>query len=171
MKKGLLVLILFVAGLNLGFSQEAKSVSDAQTLFIYNFSRLIQWPASSKSGEFVIGVLGDNDLYEKLNAFVSNKKVGTQSFVVRKYDDPQMVSRCHMVFVGDSKTNRLPELISKLQGSNTLIITERRGMIRSGSAIDFFLENDKLKFVINPDNASKYNLTVSKTLEDMAYKN
>lgn len=171
MKRGLLGLVLFVAGMNMGFSQEARSVSEAQTLFIYNFSRLIQWPPASKSGEFVIGVWGDTELYTKLNAYVSNKKVGIQSIVVRKYDDPQMISRCHMVFVGDSKTSRLSELIGKLQGSNTLIITERKGMIQSGSAIDFFLENDKLKFEINPENASKYNLTVSKALEDMAYKN
>ncbi len=44
-------------------------------------------------------------------------------------------------------------------------------MINSGSAIDFVLVEDKLKFVMNPENAVKYNLTVSKSLEDMAYKN
>jgi hypothetical protein len=52
-----------------------------------------------------------------------------------------------------------------------LIITERKGMVNSGSAIDFFMDQDKLKFVMNSDNAEKYNLTVSKSLEDMAYKN
>jgi hypothetical protein len=44
-------------------------------------------------------------------------------------------------------------------------------MINSGSAIDFFIEEDKLKFVMNADNAEKYDLIVSKALQDMAYKN
>jgi hypothetical protein len=62
-------------------------------------------------------------------------------------------------------------VISRIQGFNSLVITERRGMINSGSAIDFILVEDKLKFVMNSENAVKYNLTVSKSLEDMAYKN
>jgi hypothetical protein len=73
--------------------------------------------------------------------------------------------------VGDSKVSRLNEVISKLQGSNSLIITERKGMINSGSAIDFFMDQDKLRFVMNAGNAAKYNLIVSKSLQDMAYKN
>jgi|WetSurMetagenome_2_1015567.scaffolds.fasta_scaffold11690_3 hypothetical protein len=171
MRKGLIIFVLILAGFRGGYAQEAKSVTEAQTWFIYNFSRMIQWPASSKSGEFVIGVVGDNELFNKMTEFAANKKVGSQPISVKKFDDPQSVVRCHIVFIGDSKNSRLGEVISKLQGSNTLIITERKGMINSGSAIDFFLENDKLKFVINPDNAEKYNLIVSKTLEDMAYKN
>ncbi len=66
---------------------------------------------------------------------------------------------------------KIPEVISSIQGYNSLVITEKRGMINSGSAIDFILVEDKLKFVMNSENAAKYNLTVSKSLEDMAYKN
>lgn len=170
MKKTVILFALFLVGVRVGFSQ-ASSVSQAQTMFIYNFSRLIQWPAGSTTGEFVIGVVGDNEIYTSLVSFVANKKVGSQPIVVKKFDDPQSISRCHIVFVGDGKISRLNEVVNKLQGSNSLIITERKGMINSGSAIDFFLEQDKLKFVMNSSNAQKYNLTVSKSLEDMAYKN
>jgi len=169
MKKVLILLALLFVGVKFSYSQ-ISSVTQAQTLFIYNFSRLIQWPGS-KTGEFIIGVVGDNEIYNSLLSFVANKKVGSQSIMVKKFDDPQSVSRCHIVFIGDSKIARLNEIISKLQGSNSLIITERKGMINSGSAIDFFIDQDKLKFVMNTENAVKYNLTVSKSLEDMAYKN
>jgi hypothetical protein len=170
MKKGIILLALFFVGVRFSYSQ-VGSVSQAQTMFIYNFSRLIQWPAGSTTGEFVIGVVGDNELYSSLVSFVANKKVGTQPIVIKKFDDPQSVSRCHIVFIGDGKISRLNEVISKLQGSNSLIITERKGMINSGSAIDFFMDQDKLKFVMNSNNAEKYKLSVSKSLEDMAYKN
>ncbi len=170
MKKGVLLIALILLSVGFGHSQ-VSSVSQAQTMFIYNFSRLIQWPAGSSSGEFIIGVVGDNEIYNSLIAFVANKKVGSQPIIVKKFDDPQSVSRCHIVFVGDGKISRLNEVISKLQGSNSLIITERKGMINSGSAIDFFMEQDKLRFVMNTGNAEKYNLIVSKSLQDMAYKN
>jgi hypothetical protein len=170
MKKFLLVLSIFTIPFFTGLSQ-VTSVSQAQSMFIYNFSRLIQWPAGSSTGEFVIGVFGDNELYGSLLSFVANKKVGAQSIVVKKFEDPQSISRCQILFVGDSKISKFPDVISRIQDYNSLVITEKRGMINSGSAIDFVLVEDKLKFVMNPENAVKYNLTVSKSLEDMAYKN
>jgi hypothetical protein len=170
MKKGVLLIAFLLVGVSFGYSQ-VSSISQAQTLYIYNFSRMIQWPAGSTSGDFVIGVVGDNELFSNLTSYVTNKKVGTQPIVVRKFDDPQSVTRCHIVFVGDGKVSRLNEIVGKLQGANSLIITERKGMINSGSAIDFFMDQDKLRFVMNSNNAQKYNLTVSKSLEDMAYKN
>jgi hypothetical protein len=170
MKKMFLVFILISIPLFSVLSQ-ASSISHAQSMFIYNFSRLIQWPAGSNTGEFIIGVIGDNDVYSSLTAFVANKKVGTQSIVVKKFEDPQSISRCQILFIGDSKIARFPEVINKIQGYNSLLITEKKGMINSGSAIDFILVEDKLKFVLNTENAAKYNLTVSKSLEDMAYKN
>jgi hypothetical protein len=166
MKKYLLVLSIFTFLFFNGISQ-VTSISQAQSMFIYNFSRLIQWPAGSSTGVFVIGVIGDNDLYTSLLSFVANKKVGAQSIVVKKFEDPQSISRCQILFVGNSKISKFPDVISQIQGFNSLVITEKRGMINSGSAIDFVLVEDKM----NPDNAVKYNLTVSKSLEDMAYKN
>jgi len=170
MRKGILLFVLMIVGVGSGFSQ-INNVSQAQSLYIYNFSRLIQWPASSQTGDFVIGVVGDDELYSSLVTYVSNKKVGAQPIAVRKFDSPESITRCHIVFVGNSKLSNFEDLINRLKGSNSLIITERKGMVNAGSAIDFFMEQDKLKFVMNATNAQKYNLTVSKSLEDMAYRN
>ena len=170
MKKFLLVFSIITIPFFTGLSQ-VTSISQAQSMFIYNFSRLIQWPAGSSTGDFIIGVIGDNEVYSSLSSFVANKKVGAQSIVVKKFEDLQSISRCQILFVGDSKISKFEEVISRIQDFNSLVITEKRGMINSGSAIDFVLVEDKLKFVMNPENAAKYNLTVSKSLEDMAYKN
>jgi len=113
--------------------------------------------------------MGNNDVYATLSSYVANKKVGSQPIVVKKMDDPTDISDCHIIFVGNNRIGKLNEVVSKLQGSNSLIVTERRGMIDSGSAIDFFMDDDKLKFVMKSENAQKYNLVVSKSLSDMAY--
>jgi len=167
MKRGITIVLMMLFALKLSFSQ-VNTISQAQAMFIYNFSRLIQWPTGSSNGEFVIGVVGDNEFYKTLVSFITNKKVGSQSISVKAFEDPQSISRCHIVFVGDSRIGKLNEVISKLQGSNTLIVTEKRGMVNSGSAIDLFMVGDKLKFDMNADNAEKYDLIVSKSLVDMA---
>ena len=168
MKKGVILLVFILVGTGLGYSQ-VSSISQAQSLYIYNFSRLIQWPAGNQTGDFVIGVIGSNELYKSLSSYVGNKKVGSQSISIRKFDSPESIVRCHIVFVGNSKIASLDEIINQLRGSNSLIITEKKGMINAGSAIDFFMDEDKLKFVMNTGNAQKYNLTVSRSLQDMAY--
>ena len=224
MKKRVLLIAIVLLGVRFGYSQ-VNTVCQAQSMFIYNFSRLIQWPAGSQSGDFIIGIIGDDELYNSLITYVSNKKVGSQSIsikkfdspdnvtrchivfvgnrkvssfddiigklrgsnslityvsnkkvgsqpiAIKKFDSPENVTRCHIVFVGNRKVSSFDDLIGKLRGSNSLIITEKKGMINMGSAIDFFMEQDKLKFMINSTNAQKYNLTVSKSLEDMAYRN
>jgi hypothetical protein len=76
MKKMLLVLSLISIPFFAGLSQ-VSSISQAQSMFIYNFSRLIQWPSGSNTGEFVIGVIGDNEVFSSLSSFVANKKVGS----------------------------------------------------------------------------------------------
>lgn len=170
MKRVFTVVMLIFACYVCGLSQIAN-VHQAQSLFIYNFSRLIQWPAGNQSGDFVIGVIGNDNLYNSLNTYVANKKVGTQPIVIKKFDNPESLTRCHIIFVGNSKVAVFDEVLSRVRGTNSLIITEKKGMINMGSAIDFFMDQDKLKFVINSVNAQKYNLTVSKSLEDMAYRN
>ncbi len=170
MKKFLLFIVIFALPVFSARSQ-VNSVSQAQSMFIYNFSRLIQWPAGSNSGDFVIGVIGDNEVYKSLVSFVANKKVGSQPIVIRKFDDIESITRCQIIFVGEAKISHFSDVLSRIQGFNSLVITEKRGMINSGSAIDIFMVDDKLKFTMNAENATKYNLTVSKSLEDMAYKN
>lgn len=170
MKKGVLLIALFIAGMGFAFSQ-VNSVTQAQSLYIYNFSRLIQWPAGNQTGDFVIGVVGDDALYKSLLTYVANKKVGTQPIAVKKFDSPESVTRCHIIYVGNSKVSAFDAVVERLRGSNSLIITSKKGMVNMGSAIDFFMDQDKLKYVINTTNAEKYNLTVSKSLQDMAYRN
>ncbi|NJM16808.1 MAG: YfiR family protein [Bacteroidales bacterium] len=49
-------------------------ISKAQAMFLYNFSRLVEWPASAKSGDFVIGILGNSSIVEELTAYTQGKR-------------------------------------------------------------------------------------------------
>ena len=137
-------------------------------MFIYNFSRLIQWPPAYSSGDFVVGVLGNSAVFNELESFTAGKKVGAQSFSIVKFKDVSEISKCNILFVSFGKSGDIETITSKLSGQSTLIISEKKGGIDSGSAINFIVENDKLKFEMKPSNASKYDLKVSSTLSNMA---
>jgi len=165
MKKTLATIIaLFFA--SVAYMQ--TSIPQAQTLFIYNFSRLIEWPANYRTGPFIIGVIGGSEVTAELENYTKGKKVGTQDINVIRYKTPQEIATCHILFVPFAKTKQVPEILGVLNGKSTLIITEKVGGLDDGSAINFVVKVDKLKFELKPENATKLGLKFSSKLQEMA---
>lgn len=142
----------------------------AQAMFIYNFSRLIEWPESYKSGAFIIGVLGSSTTHSELETYTVNKSVGSQTIQVRKFNSPAEIGNCHILFVPFNKTKLLSEVVQVIGNKSTLIITEKSGAIENGAAINFLIVGDKLKFEIKPENASSRRIKMSSKLSQMAFK-
>lgn len=165
MKKCLLVILVVIAG---GITFGQTGIPRAQSMFIYNFSRLIEWPASYKSGEFVIGVLGNSTVFDELQTFTASKKVGTQDISVVRYREPAEITNCHILFVSFGKSNKMEEILSSLGNKSTLVIGEKSGLIDDGAAINFVIEQDKLKFELKVDNAKSNGLKISSSLQNMA---
>lgn len=166
---GMKKVFILLAGVLFFFNVSAvDKISDAQAMFIYNFSRLVDWPIDNMNGEFVIGIVGHSELERSLVNFMKNKTVDGQKVVVKKYKDESEVGACHMLFVSYGKSSKMGDITGKLQNSNTLIIGEKKGLTQEGAAISFVIAGNKLKFELNTENASKYDLRVSNSLAQMA---
>jgi hypothetical protein len=154
-----------------GKSQDTKMVSMPKYLSncLYNFSRNINWPAENKSGDFVITIVGDKEVYNEMTKLTQNMKVGLQPLVVRYFSSVSEVSGYQqIVFVDDWQSNKINSLIQKTAGSHTLIVSETEGLIAKGSMINFIPVNGVMKFEMNMDSLRKNNLMASSVLEKMA---
>ena len=69
-----------------------------------------------------------------------------------------------------SETKYMPNILPQIANKSTLIITEKNEAISEGSAINFVVVGDKLKFELSPNNAEKYNIKLSSKLNEMAFK-
>jgi hypothetical protein len=152
----------------MSFSQ--TDISRAEALFIYNFSRLIEWPANYKSGPFVIGVLGSSPIINQLKNYTSGKQVGSQPITIKTFNSPVEISTCHILFVPFSETKHMANIVSQVSGKSTLLITEKNGAAQEGAGINFVVVGDKLKFEVNESNISKYGIKMSSKLNEMAFK-
>jgi hypothetical protein len=94
--------------------------------------------------------------------------VGNQPITVVKYSTAQAITKCHILFVPFGKTKELSTILGVLGGAKTLIITEKRGALEEGAAINFVIVEDKLKFELKAGNASKLGLKIHSNLENMA---
>jgi hypothetical protein len=158
----------FIALLVVTSAYMQTTIPKAQTLFIYNFSRLIEWPASYKTGNFIIGTLGVTDVTAELESYSKGKKVGTQDIEVINYKTPEEIQNCQILFIPFSRTKQIAEVITALKGKSTLIITEKAGSLNEGAAINFVIIQDKMKFELKAENASKYGIKFSSKLNEMA---
>lgn len=166
MKRSFLFLIIVLL---LGINNIAKTQeSQVKALYIYNFSRLVKWPEEYMKDEFVIGIFGDNELYDYLLNFTKNKKVGSLDIKVVKYNNPSEISYCHILYIPEFKSSKIKEIINIVGNKPILIISGKEGLLNYGSVIDFVFVENKLKFKISEQNAQKQNLTVSKSLLDMS---
>jgi len=144
-----------------------------KAVFIYNFTKYINWPANYKTGNFVVGVLGGGQFLPVLNEMLGTKMVGSQKIEVKVFAAAKDVGRCHILIVSDQKTNDqaiqlLRGAIEKIGTNSTLLITEDEGLIRSGAAISFLKKGDKITFEMNKSAVVKNKLQLSVGLERLA---
>jgi hypothetical protein len=167
MKRSAIIIVLFLISLPaLIFAQ--TGIPRAQAMFIYNFSRLIEWPANYKTGPFVIGTFGASPVADELTSYTTGKKVGTQDISVQEIKSVDEINKCHILFIPFSRTKQIGQIVAKIDNKSTLLITEKGGAIDLGSAINFLIVGDKLKFEMKQANASKYGIKVSAKLQEMA---
>ncbi len=142
-----------------------------KAIFLYNFTKQIEWPSDYKSGNFVIGVYGTYvPLLNELNKMASTKTAGTQKFEIKEITSIESAAKYHILFVSTDKMAQFGEITSKLKGHGTLLVTEKEGMTKKGSAINFVVVDSKIKFQLSKTNAEKQQLKVSRDLEAFAVK-
>jgi hypothetical protein len=75
---------------------------------------------------------------------------------------------CQILFVPASERNRLPEVTAKLRGQYVLVIGENDDFASSGGVIQFTLDQDRIRFLINTDAADRSGLKFSSKLLALA---
>jgi hypothetical protein len=168
MMRKILLLCSFVLFLFQGLL--AQNNIKYQALFVYNFTRYIEWPSNSSS-EFVIGVIGKSNIYNELQSVTQGKVVGSQSIKVKKVQNVNEMGFCNILFISNDVSSQVSQLAAQIKDNNTLIITERAGLINKGAGINFVINDGKQKFEINKLNLEKRGLKVNKQLVDMAVPN
>jgi hypothetical protein len=131
---------------------------------IYHFTKYIDWPEHMKSGDFIIGVIGESPLYDELKKVTNNKTVGNQKIVIRQYSASESSYHCHILFIGDDETGNLKKILAHTTGMAILIVTEAEGAARKGSCINFAEIDDRLRLEINKTNIEKRNMNIATEL-------
>ena len=162
MKKVAIGIVLLIVSLG-AYAQKEK----LQVAYIYQFTKYIDWCSGLKSGDFVIGILGDSPVYAEMQVLQS-KKVVDQTIVVKKFASLGDIGRCNILFITKSSSGLLSGAKGKVSGNCTLIITESPGLVQSGAGINMIEQSGKIVFEINKTLLTSQGLSINTQLINLA---
>ncbi|HEY1717873.1 MAG TPA: YfiR family protein [Verrucomicrobiae bacterium] len=135
--------------------------------FLFHFAQFVEWPSADSTnadGTFVIGVLGENPFGGALDEIVRGESISNRKITVQYSRSAEDLKNCRIVFVSKSEKARLPRILGELSGKNLLTVGECDGFDQCGGVVDFYLEDDKVHFEINPAAAAREHLKISSQL-------
>jgi len=145
--------------------QPTKDVNlKLKAVYVYQFAKYVDWPKDFKTGDFIIGVLGDERLYTEMQTTYANKMIGNQSVKIKKFTASTEVEQCHILFISDKNSDKVGELVKKYKSKCTLVVSEKEGKLKDGSIINFVMKDGKLKYEVSKTNATKHKLTIGQSL-------
>lgn len=166
MLKRLLILCLFFPFGERPFAQRQEEEADLKAVFIYNFTKYIDWPDDGNN-DFVIGIIGPSAVTEPLREIARSGTVNNKKMVVRVFDDPDEIEDCRILFIPKKLPFPLSSILEKI-GKGMLAVSEEEGDAQQGTAFNFVIINHKLKFEVNLKALYSKNLKASSQLLKLA---
>jgi len=164
--------LLFCAALVMGFSAlhaQERSQQEIHAAMIYNFIKYVQWPNEAEPGDFVIGILGDEELFTLLKTRYDGKPAkGGKKYAIRKLASAAESADCHVVYLSKTKNREFDGIKSSTAGKAVLTITDSSGLGQKGSCFNLRVIDGKLRFELNQAVVNGANLKVSSQLASMA---
>jgi len=138
-----------------------------KAVFLYNFAQFVDWPPkafSETQGPLVIGILGDDPFGSFLDETVQGERARGRALVVRRYRRAEEIDVCHVLFISQSESGHLNEIMGRLKGRSILTVGDMEAFSRRAGMIRFVTENKKIRLHINVEAARAADLAISSKL-------
>ncbi len=164
------ILISLVSFSIILFNSQALLAQSYQlhSVFLYSFTRYVQWPDEMNHGDFDILVFGDSPITPELKKMADVKKVGDRAIKVYSIKSAAELRKCNILFIPASKSGQLAEILTKVGSNAVLVVTEQDGLGAKGSGINFITKEGKLAFEMNQAAMTKQKLKASTELTRLA---
>ena len=167
----LAIFLLFVWALQQPALAQPHTPSEPElkARLVYQFALLTEWPSvafPTNNTNFVIGVLGDQEVFEVLNA--ATNLVQNRNLYVTNLMDVQGAESCHLIFVSETNASKVAQLFAHLKDASVLTVGEGSEFLRMGGMIKLWTDPRRraksFRFEINDDAAQRAKLSLSPQL-------
>lgn len=168
MRKQLLILLcgMLVAAQCANAQEAGPTEYQVKAAFLYNFAKFIEWPADT-GGTLNLCLLGEDNFGRDIDD-IEGKTAAGKVLSVRRIKSVHEVRKCRMLFIASPENEQLDSVLAAAQGLNILTVGDTNGYAERGVVINFYKEQNKIRFEINKAAAARSGLKISSKLFGLA---
>lgn len=141
---------------------------EVETAFIHNIAKFVEWPVAFRAGDSLrLCILGQSPI-TKAAGPLAGRRIGELVWEVRPVDSRANLQGCHVLFIAASESNNLRSILEGIGSSAVLTVGDSGGYAERGIMINFYPEENKVRFEINVDAVRRSGLKVSSQLLKLA---
>ncbi len=161
-----IALLLLLCGSTVSGGQ-AISESQVKAAYLYNFAKLVEWPATdfaSPEDPIRFCILDDPAFESELNHVITGKNISGRPLSVVAVRDAEKSRGCQILFINSSHEKHLSQILTSLQNTSVLTVGETKGFVEQGGIINFINQNDRVQFQVNDKAAKQAGIHISSRL-------
>lgn len=162
--------LLIIININLVFSQ--ASLNELKAAYISKFTQFVEWPFEKKADTtrkiFYIGYFVKDEFVTTMNEYFSQVKIKEKPVKFILIDSKDRLDMCDLIYLHPISIKRRNEILEEIVGEPILTISHYKKAMNEGVHINFFIENNHLRFEINPAAVKQSGLEMSYLLMKMA---
>lgn len=118
--------------------------------FLYRFTGYVDWPrdALDRPG-FTFAVLAGDAVASELGRLLAGRTVKNLPAQVRVIRSVREAGDAQLLYVGTTYTGDLEDIVENLGARPVLVVTDRPDALNAGSAVNFMLVDDRVRFEIS----------------------
>lgn len=138
-----------------------------KAVFLFNFSRFIEWPREafpSANAPFVVGIFGHDPFGRELDQVVKGEAVDGHPLVIKRVQSAAEAAACQILFIHQSEDKRLAEAVAAVASHSTLTVSDVPGSTQRGVMIRLVTQEGRIRMRIDAEAARAARLTISSNL-------
>lgn len=141
---------------------------EVKAAFIHNIAKFVEWPGAARATDKLrLCILGENPYGRWLDA-LQGQAIGDKVWEVSSASPQTNLHKCSVLFITESVGDNLGQILNEVKKDAVLTIGDTSGYAKQGVIVNFYLEQDKVRFEINNVTAERAGLKISSKLLKLA---
>jgi len=144
---------------------------DVKAAYLYNFAKLVEWPDSLFAQEdtsFVIVLVGTDPFGAKLDDRFRGRRISGRSIRIDRVAHLHDLPACQVLYLALSDEAEAVEILKWADGHPVLTVGDHLPIAQQGGIVNFYLEEEAVRFEMSPAAIERSRLSVSSKLLSLA---
>lgn len=161
-----LTLLALGGMLGLRTSAQTASAPDVTAAYLTNLVRFTVWPAEALPADapLVLCVEGSGPVADALETMTRSRRIAGHTLAVRRVKLEDALQPCHLLYATQLAREQADRLLRATEKLPILTVSDSADFARRGGIANFFVENERLRFAVNPEAAERAGLRISSRL-------